>query len=95
MRPVAIKNVTASLLLGKVADVEKITVSEEDIDKRLDNMILGVAEDKKAGMRQLFDNPQTRDSMRQSLLARKTIERMSAIAKNTQENKKEPKEEEK
>jgi trigger factor len=93
MRPVAIKNVTASLLLGKVAEVEKITVSDTEIESRLDSMVLGVDEAKKADMRKLFDNPQTRDSIRQSLMARKTIERLSDIAKNTQEAPKEAKEE--
>ena len=95
LRPVAVKNVTASLLLGKVADVEKVEIAETDIDTRLDNMILGVEEAKKADMRKLFDNPQTRQSIRQSLMARKTIERLADIAKNTQETKKDSKEEEK
>jgi trigger factor len=95
LRPVAVKNVTASLLLGKVADVEKVEIAETDIDNRIDNMILGVEEAKKADMRKLFDNPQTRGSIRQSLMARKTIERLADIAKNTQEAKKVSKEEEK
>lgn len=95
MRPVATKNVTASLLLEKVAEAEKIAVSESDIDTRLDNMVLGVDEAKKVEMRKLFDNPQTRSSLRNSLMARKAIERLAEIAKNTQEAKKEFKEEEK
>jgi trigger factor len=95
LRPVAVKNVNASLLLGKVAEVEKIEVTEADIDKRLDNMVLGVDGEKKAEMRQLFDNPQTRASLKQSLMARKTIERLAEIAKNTGEPKKEVKEEKK
>jgi trigger factor len=85
LRPVAVKNVTASLLLGKIAEVEKVAVTDADIDNRLDNMVLGVDETKKAEMRKLFDTPQTRDSIKQSLLARKTIERLADIAKNTQE----------
>jgi trigger factor len=93
LRPVATKNVTASLLLGKIADAEKIEVSESEIDNRLDGMILGVAEEKKAEMRQLFNNPQTRTSLRQSLMARKTMERLTDIAKNTAETKTEVKEE--
>jgi trigger factor len=95
LRPVAAKNVTASLLLGKLAEVEKIDVSESEIDNRLDSMVLGVAEEKKAEMRHLFDNPQTRASLKQSLMARKTIERLADMAKNTRETKKEAKEEEK
>jgi trigger factor len=93
LRPVAMKNVTASLLLGKVAEEEKVEVSETEIDNRLDSMVLGVDEEKKAEMRRLFDNPQTRASLKQSLMARKTIERLTDIAKNIQESKKEAKEE--
>jgi trigger factor len=93
LRPVAIKNITASLLLGKVAEEEKVEVTAADIDGRLDAMILGVEETKKADMRKLFDNPQTRDSIKQSLLARKTIECLANIAKDVKEAEKEVKKE--
>ncbi len=93
LRPVAVKNVTASLLLGKIAELEKIEVTGADIDKRLDNMMLGVEEAKKADMRKLFDTPQTRDSIKQSLLARKTVERLADIAKGMKESTKDTKEE--
>jgi trigger factor len=92
LRPVAIKNVTASLLLGKVAEVEKVDVSDAEIENRLDSMVLGVADEKKADMRKLFDNPQTRYSFKQSLTARKTIERLAEIAKNTEKSGEEKKE---
>ena len=95
LRPVAMKNVTASLLLNKVSEEEKIAISEAEIDERLDGMVLGVDEEKKAEMRKLFDNPRTRESIKNSLMARKTIERLADIAKNTQELKTEAKEEEK
>jgi trigger factor len=85
LRPIATKNVTASLLLEKVAEVEKVEVTEADIDERLDNMILGVDPSKKTEMRQLFDNPQTRGSLRQQLMARKTIQKLADIAQS--ENK--------
>jgi trigger factor len=92
LRPVAMKNVAASLLLGKVAEAEKIEVAESDIDKRIDNMIIGIEEAKKADMRKLFDNPQTRGSIKQTLMARKTIERLAEIAKNTGKSGEEKKE---
>jgi len=81
LRPIATKNVTASLLLEKVAEVEKVEVNDADIDARLDNMVLGVDPGKKAEMRQLFDNPQTRNSIKQQLMARKTIQKLADIAK--------------
>jgi trigger factor len=93
LRPIATKNVTASLLLEKVAEVEKIEVTDFDIDARLDNMVLGVDGEKRAQMRQLFDNPQTRSSLKQQILARKTITKLGDIAKG--EPEKGAKEEEK
>ncbi|HTY81224.1 MAG TPA: trigger factor, partial [Dehalococcoidales bacterium] len=93
LRPVATKNVTASLLLEKLAEAEKVEVTEGNVDARLDNMVLGVDNEKKAEMRKFFDNPQTRASIKQQLMARKTIEVLANIAKG--ENDKGVKEEEK
>jgi trigger factor len=87
LRPMATKNVTASLLLGKVAEDEKVDVAESEIDSRLDSMVLGVDEIKRVEMRKLFDNPRTRDSIKQTILARKAIELIANIANNTQETK--------
>ncbi|MBN2238376.1 MAG: trigger factor, partial [Dehalococcoidales bacterium] len=93
MRPVAIRNITASLVLSKIAEVEKIEVTEEDITNGIGNMSRGMSEDKQEEMRKLLDTPKTRDSIKQSILTRKTIERLSEIAKNTEEPVKETKEE--
>jgi len=93
LRPIATRNVTASLVLTKIAEVEKVEVSEADITNGIDNLSRGVAEDKKADMRKLLDTPKTRESIKQSLLTRKTIERLSEIAKKTEEPVKETKEE--
>jgi trigger factor len=92
LRPVAAKNVTASLVLGKVAEDEKIDVNDADIENGINNMTRGAAEDKKEELRKLLDTPQTRQSMTQSLRTRKTIERLTEIARNTGDSKKETKE---
>ena len=49
LRPVAMKNVTASLVLGKVAEEEKIEVTEADIDNGSITWCMGVDEDKERG----------------------------------------------
>jgi trigger factor len=95
LRPVAVKNVTVSLVLGKIAREEKIEVTETDIENRINNMTLSVAADKKEEFRKLLYNPSTRESLEQSLKTRKTIERLTEIAKNTGETRQETKEEEK
>jgi trigger factor len=93
LRPVAVRNVTASLVLSKIAETEKIEVTEEDIANGINNLSRGLADDKKEDMRKLLDTTKRRDSIKQSLLTRKTIERLSGIARNTEEPAKETKEE--
>jgi trigger factor len=95
LRPVATKNVIASLVLSKVSGEEKIEVTESDIENGINNMTRNIAAEKKDEFRKLLDTPQTRESLKQSLKTRKTIERLADIAKNTEDTKKETKEEEK
>jgi trigger factor len=94
LRPVATKNVTASLVLSKIAGEEKIEVTEPDIENGINNMTRNIASDKKEEFRKLLDTPQTRESLKQSLKTRKTIERLAEIAKNTGETKQDTKKEE-
>ena len=89
LRPVSVKNVNASLVLGRITEAEKIEVTEEDIDKGIDGMTGNTAEDKREDLRKLLDNPQTRQSLRQSLLTRKTFDRLVEIARSEVQSKKE------
>jgi trigger factor len=91
LRPVATRNVTASLVMSKVAEAEKIEVTEEDIENGIANMTRGAGNDKIDELRRLLNTGQTRESLKQSLKTRKTIERLSEIAKKTEEVKKETK----
>jgi trigger factor len=92
MRPVATKNVTAALVLGRIAVEEKIEVTEADIQNGINNMTRSVAAEKKEEFRKLLDTPRTRESLEQSLKTRQTIEHLAEIAKNTQGIKEEKKE---
>jgi trigger factor len=95
LRPIATRNVTASLTLTQIAEEEKIEATEEDINNGINNMVKGLQEDKMDDMRKLLDTPQNRVSMKQTLKTRKTIERLSEIAKNAGATGEEKKEEEK
>jgi len=95
LRPVASKNVAASLVIGSVAEAEKTEVSDSEIESQIEGMTANAGDDKKDELRKLLDTPQTRDSIRQSLMTRKTIERLAEIARNTDKPKTEKKEEEK
>jgi trigger factor len=89
LRPTATRNVAAALVMGRVAEAEKIEVSEADIENGIDNMVRSTPEERREEMRRFLDTPQTRQSLRQSLLTRKTIERLTGIAKSSEiaENK--------
>ncbi len=95
LRPIAIRNINASLVLSKISQEEKIEVTEDDIKNGISNMVRGIGDDKKEEMVKLLDTPQNRQSITQSLKTRKTIERLSEIAKNSSSSDKEKKEEEK
>ena len=82
LHPVASRNVAASLVMGRVAEAEKIEVTDSEIDDRIENMTGSAAEDKKEEFKKILDTPQTRESIKQSLMTRKTIERLVEIAKN-------------
>lgn len=86
LNPVATKRVTQSLMLGKVAETEKIEVSEKEIDKEIEEMLKNVA-DKKEELVRALNSPASRDSMKQVLLTRKTVGRLVAIAQGDKERK--------
>jgi trigger factor len=82
LRPVAVRNVNASLVLSKIAEAEKIEVSDEEIKNGINNMVRGIGDDKKEEMINMLDTPQNRQSITQTIKTRKTIERLTDIAKN-------------
>jgi len=90
LRPVAIRNVNASLVLSKIAEEEKIEVTEEEIRNGISNMVQGIGDDKKDEMLKMLDTPQNRQSITQTIKTRKTIERLTDIAKNVKKTARKP-----
>jgi trigger factor len=82
-RPVAVKRVTRSLVLNKVAEAEKIEVTDQEITADLEKLVQG-AEDK-AEMKERISSPQVRGSMEQLLATQKTVQRLAEIAKGSQD----------
>jgi trigger factor len=93
LKPIARKNIAASLVLSKIAETEKIEVTEEEILNGISNMIRSIGQDKQDEMRKLLDTPQTRQSLTQSIKTRKVIERLTNIAKDIKESVPDKKEE--
>jgi trigger factor len=85
LHPIANKRVTRSLVLGQVVEDEKIEVSQTEIDAEAKRLVDGTTENNKDKMEKFLATPEARESMEQSLLTRKTIERLVDIARGSGE----------
>ena len=79
VREEAEQRLRRSLVLSKFADAENITVSDEDVAAEVQNMVSGAGEQADALLK-LFDTDNARDTIRRSLLTRRTLERLAAVA---------------
>jgi trigger factor len=84
LRPVAAKRVTRSLVLGRVAEAEKIEVTDDEINADLEKLVQGA--ENKTDMKERVASPQIRDSMEQVLTTQKTVERLMEIAKGSKKS---------
>jgi len=87
LHPVATQRVTRSLVLGQVVEDEKIEVSQAEIDTETKRLVDGTTENNKDKMEKFLATPEAHESMKQSLLTRKTIERLVDIAKSSGETR--------
>lgn len=94
LRPLATKRVTWSLVLDKIAEEEKIEVNDSEIDAEIENMMQGATENKE-GLQKFLNTPQSRESIKQTLLTRKTIRQLAEVANGSKVNIKTPQKEEK
>jgi trigger factor len=78
LRPIAKKRLVQSLVLGKLAEEEKIEISESEVDNRIEELA-GAAEDKE-NAKQFFSLAQVRKSIEQSLRTQKTLDRLLQAA---------------
>jgi trigger factor len=85
LHPIATQRVTRSLVLGQVVEDEKIEVSQAEIDADAKRLVDGTTENNKDKMEKFLATPEARESMEQSLLTRKTIERLVDIAQDSGE----------
>ncbi len=82
MRPSAIKRLTQSLVLGKVAEEEKIEVSPAEIETGIDEVVQNAGE-RVEEWRGIFSSPPGRRWIERRLLMRKTVERIVEIAQSS------------
>jgi trigger factor len=84
LRPIAKKRLIQGLVLGKLAEEEKIEISSSEVDNKVDE-ITNDAEDKE-NARQFLSMPQVRQSIEQSLFTQKTLDRLLQIAISDSKN---------
>ncbi len=77
LRPVARKRIINSLILGELTSAEKIEVTAEDVDNRIEQLLETVKDRKK--MQEYMAAPRMRNSIEQSMITEKTIDRLVKI----------------
>jgi len=85
LRPLARRRVTESLVLAKVAEEEKIEVSEEEIDGEIEAMAQGAGERGEELKKQL-NSPPSRQSVKELILTTKTVKTLVEIASGKAES---------
>ena len=72
-----------SLVLDKLMELEKIELSDSEVDAEVERVIQGANNDER--VRQFFSSPSGRQSLRRNLHIRKTIDRLLDIATKAEE----------
>lgn len=78
LRPLARKRLVQGLVLGKLAEEEKIEISASEVDNKIDEIANDAGDREKA--RQVFSLPQFKQSIEQSLRTQKTMDQLLQIA---------------
>jgi trigger factor len=84
LHPLAVKRVTQSLVLGKIAEEEKFEASDSEISAEIENMTKSATENRDE-LNKFLNTPQAHKSIEQVLITRKTIQRLLEIAKGSEE----------
>ena len=88
LRPSSTKRVAESLVVGKISEQEKIQVDHDEIHAEMEEMINTSTGDKDE-LRKALETQRNHESIEYTLVARKTIQRLTEIAQSTKEVKKE------
>ncbi|MBL7165387.1 MAG: trigger factor [Dehalococcoidales bacterium] len=93
LHPTAKKRVAESLALMKLSEEENILVEEADIDAEISRVTEDTAEDRKEQLHKMLNTPQMRESIKTTLLTRKTVEKLVEIVRDSGETEASQKEE--
>lgn len=79
LRPGAVEQVRHELVLGKVAEEEKIMVDPVEIEADIEKMMKGAGEGNER-LQELFGTPQARQVVENRMIAQRTLQRLVGIA---------------
>ena len=79
LEPAAAKKVKGALVLGKVADDDKIEVNDEEVEAEVERMAPSDVQDKER-FKEVFTNPFNRASIMRTLRSKKTMQHLVDIA---------------
>jgi len=79
IRPRAVEQVRRELVLGKLAEDEKITVTPAEIEAEIEGLMKGAGEDAER-LQELFGSPQAQQVMENRMIARKAVLKLVDIA---------------
>ncbi len=79
-RPRATERLKRALILGKVVELEKLDISDEDVDDQIEKLSTPFGEQAGA-IRKLFATADARRSLSVDLITRKALQRLAAIAR--------------
>ena len=88
LKPSSAKRVAESLVVGKIAEQEQIKVDHAEIDAEIEEMVKNSTGDKDE-LRKALQTQRNHESIEDTLVARKTIQRLAEIAQSQKEAKKE------
>lgn len=80
LRPIAVERVRRSLALTRLAELEGISVDPLEVDAEIEAMAAS-AGPQAAQLRELFSAPGAREAVERSILTRKAMDRLAAIAR--------------
>ncbi len=81
LRPIADKEIRHALVLQELVRAEGLTVSDEEVEQRIQDITQDLEEDQAQELRNVLRAPQNRDSLVDRLLYEKAIGRLLAIAR--------------
>ena len=83
MKPEAEDRLNTTLILRKLADLEKIEIGEDDVEAEINNLISSTGGESEVAMKQALNTDNAKDSIRSSLMNRKIMARLVELVQGT------------